>query len=385
MPAPVVDVLVLGATGAWLSYLFLVICVDHVAIGFTGKLITRYLLAHRERDSFTFAIAGRSKTKLAELVTSLELPASVQVFTVDVTKVDEVDEVVQKAKVVINTVGPYFRWSKPVVGCVLYPCIFTLALNWMTTYSACARHGIHYVDITGETPFVQDIITEFDFLATKTHSIIIPSCGFDSIPADLTAYLSAQTLAKASQGTVSVAQSRTSYRFRGGVSGGTMATVLSTLEEMPFARLKAASLPFAISPLKGVPQPKTALVYTLPDVPGQKRTYGYHLPLAGHNIATVQRTWGLLQQYSSKAIGQVKTTEDAVKPLPYGDQFTYGESARALGPISAALISFTIAVGAASLLLFPPMRWLLKQFVPKPGEGPSDEYASSNLNSRRRR
>lgn len=73
---------------------------------------------HRERDSFTFAIAGRSKAKLAELVASLELPASVQVFTVDVTKEDEVDEVVQKAKVVINTVGPYFKWSKPVVGYV---------------------------------------------------------------------------------------------------------------------------------------------------------------------------------------------------------------------------------------------------------------------------
>lgn len=117
MPTPVVDVLVLGATGSWLGIL-LYNCFDHASLGFTGKLITRYLLAHRERDSFTFAIAGRSKTKLAELVTSLELPASVQLFTVDVTKVDEVDEVVQKAKVVINTVGPYFKWSKPVVGCV---------------------------------------------------------------------------------------------------------------------------------------------------------------------------------------------------------------------------------------------------------------------------
>ena len=87
-------------------------------IGFTGKLITRYLLAHREKDTFTFAVAGRSKSKLAELVSSLDLPASVPVFTVDVTKLDEVDAVVQKTKVVINTVGPYIKWSTPVVGYV---------------------------------------------------------------------------------------------------------------------------------------------------------------------------------------------------------------------------------------------------------------------------
>lgn len=113
--------------------LFLVISwvdlyVLHLCIGFTGKLITRTLHAHRERGSFTFAIAGRSKAKLVELAASLELPASVQIFTVDVTNVDEVDEVVQKTKVVINTVGPYFKWSKPVVGYVHFVSCFLLAL-----------------------------------------------------------------------------------------------------------------------------------------------------------------------------------------------------------------------------------------------------------------
>lgn len=99
--AQMVDVLVLGATG------------------FTGKLITRYLHVHRERDSFTFAIGGRSKTKLGELVADLNLAGDVQVFEVDVTKADQVDEVVRKAKVVINTIGPFFMWGKPVVRCVV--------------------------------------------------------------------------------------------------------------------------------------------------------------------------------------------------------------------------------------------------------------------------
>lgn len=78
-------------------------------------------------------------------------------------------------------------------------------------------------------------------------------------------------------------------------------------------------------------------------------------------------------------IGQVKTTEDAVKPLPYGDEFTYGESNLARGPISAALTSFAIALGVVSLLFFPPLRWLVQRLAPKPGEGPSDECVPFNL------
>lgn len=150
-------------------------------------------------------------------------------------------------------------------------------------------------------------------------------------------------------------------------------------KEVPFAKLQGASLPFAISPLKGVPQPGLAFIYTVPKIPGRKQKYGYHLILAPHNIAIVQRTWGLLQQYSSKVIGQVKTTEDAVKPLPYGDEFTYGESNLARGPISAALTSFAIALGVVSLLFFPPLRWLVQRLAPKPGEGPSDECVPFNL------
>ena len=91
-------------------------------------------------------------------------------------------------------------------------------------HSACARNGIHYIDLTGETPFVLDLINEFDFLATKTHSIIVPACGLDSVPSDLVAYLSAQTLAKATNGAASVTKSRSVFRMRGGVSGGTIAT-----------------------------------------------------------------------------------------------------------------------------------------------------------------
>lgn len=58
----------------------------------------------------------------------------------DVTKPDDIESVVQETKVVINTIGPYGRWGTPVV-------------------QACVRYRKHYVDLTGETPWAQDIIT----------------------------------------------------------------------------------------------------------------------------------------------------------------------------------------------------------------------------------
>ena len=164
------------------------------------------------------------------------------------------------------------------------------------------------------------------------------------------------------------------YRMVAGVSGGTIASMLSMIEDIPFAKLRAAIRPYANSPVKGVHNPGGSFIYTFPKVPGRKAAYGAIFPLAPQNVATVQRTWGLLQLYKVKAIGQAQTSDDAVIPLPYGDDFTYGESMQAPSLFEAALLSFTIATALLGLLLFSTMRWLLRKVTPKPGDGPSDKY-----------
>ena len=45
----------------------------------------------------------------------MDLDESVKVYYADVTNRDEVEAVVDEAKVVINAVGPYWRWGTPVV------------------------------------------------------------------------------------------------------------------------------------------------------------------------------------------------------------------------------------------------------------------------------
>ena len=88
--------------------------------GYTGQLITQYLAAHPQRSSFTLGVAARSKSKLAQTKQKLGLDDSVKEFYVDVTKVEEVDDIVRQSKVVINAVGPYWRWGTPVVRCVMF-------------------------------------------------------------------------------------------------------------------------------------------------------------------------------------------------------------------------------------------------------------------------
>lgn len=87
----------------------------------------------------------------------LDKDESIKEFYVDVTNPEEVDKVVQAAKVVINTVGPFWRWGTPVVKYVAL-CVPRSTPNRVCR--ACARHGVHYVDITGEPHWVREVILE---------------------------------------------------------------------------------------------------------------------------------------------------------------------------------------------------------------------------------
>jgi short subunit dehydrogenase-like uncharacterized protein len=84
--------------------------------GYTGRLITRYLYSHPSKSTFRFTIAARSESKLSELASSLTLDSTVQLRVVDVTKQEELDQLIKSGfKVVINTVGPFWLYGTPVV------------------------------------------------------------------------------------------------------------------------------------------------------------------------------------------------------------------------------------------------------------------------------
>src|SRR4029453_10125231 len=64
-----------------------------------------------------------------------------------------------RARVVLNLAGPYTLYGRPVI-------------------EACVAGGAHYVDLTGEIPFVLQMIDAFDARAREAAVKIVQVCGF---------------------------------------------------------------------------------------------------------------------------------------------------------------------------------------------------------------
>jgi saccharopine dehydrogenase (NAD+, L-lysine-forming) len=94
--------------------------------------------------------------------------------------------------------------------------------------AACAAAGTDYADLTGETNFIRDSIDTYHKQAADTGARIVHSCGFDSVPSDLTVYALHKRAQADGEGelldTTLVVRS-----FAGGVSGGTVASMLEVM------------------------------------------------------------------------------------------------------------------------------------------------------------
>lgn len=318
-----VDVLVLGATG------------------YTGKLIVQYLESHPQRGQFSLGIAGRSLQKLQILSKELSLSSDVSIFAFDITSYAEVEGVVQTASVVINCIGPFFKWSTPIVR-------------------ACAHNGVHYVDINGEPLWMKDIIQGYDFEASNTKAIIIPASGTDSVPSDLAVYLSARELAK-KRPNASIGQSLTAVKMPdSGLSGGTLHTIITSIEEVPRHKWSDSMIPHMLSPVHNAVEVPFRMVWNLPHT----NIYGGISPMGSVNEKVVYRTWGLLEARA------LSTAHRDRKSIRYGPKFQYDECAEAYSRITGLLWSVTFMTSLVAIALLPPVRWFLKMFGPQTGSGP---------------
>ncbi|KAK1228940.1 hypothetical protein PQX77_008014 [Marasmius sp. AFHP31] len=318
------DILVLGATGL------------------TGRQATRFLAAHPDRTSkkFTLAIAARSKQKLDALVSDLSLSKDIKIHTLDVTNEDAVNEAVKQTRIVVNTVGPYYRWGTPVVR-------------------ACARHGVHYVDLTGEVLWVAQIIREFDYQATKTRSIIVPACGLDSIPSDISVHIANKAL-KDFDPSLNITTTTTVFeKVDGIVSSGTLNSMIG-LRLAPKIEVETISKDYILSPVEGARSPRPRPVYRT-EIPGKpsRTIVGSFWMMALANRPIVHRSWGLLEQ---NFLTNRKPNPEVARAR-YGPSVVYDEFLKTRGTVSAAILSTTIAL-FWGFLGFAPFRWLIQRMLP---------------------
>jgi short subunit dehydrogenase-like uncharacterized protein len=165
------------------------------ATGYTGKL-TAHALARRGAD---FAIAGRNSAKLEALSSSTGGP---EVRVASVGDVDALVEALSDVKVLITCVGPFGELGG-------------------TAVEAALRAKVHYIDSTGEGPFIGGLIENKSEQARSAGISMTSAMGFDEVPADVAA-------TKATEG-IEQADLTLTYALPTHASAGTLRSLLGII------------------------------------------------------------------------------------------------------------------------------------------------------------
>ena len=179
------------------------------ATGFVGRQTVDYF-AHAPQVKATglrWALGGRSASKL-EAVRTASGAKKAGIVVAEAHDAAAMDALAASSTVVLSTAGPFALYGSELVA-------------------ACVRHGTHYVDITGETPWVKSMIDLHHADAQRKGARIIPFCGFDSIPSDLSAHL-ANAAMQERYGEACVS-TKVAFSIRGGFNGGTLASLVKSI------------------------------------------------------------------------------------------------------------------------------------------------------------
>ncbi|MGH9270522.1 MAG: saccharopine dehydrogenase NADP-binding domain-containing protein, partial [Ilumatobacteraceae bacterium] len=141
--------------------------------GVTGREVARYLGARAPALGLTWAVAGRDQARIERTMDTVDATPDALLIA-DTSDASSIEAMVGSASVVANLVGPYARYGEPV-------------------HRACARAGVHQLDLTGEIEWVRRMIDRYHAAAQDSGAAIVPSAGFESLPFDLAACLAAQT------------------------------------------------------------------------------------------------------------------------------------------------------------------------------------------------
>jgi len=295
------------------------------ATGFTGQLVAEYLAAHYKGDAnLKWAMAGRSKDKLAAVRDAIGAPSDTPLIVADAGDSASLQAMVDQTKSVVTTVGPYLLYGNELVA-------------------ACAASGTDYFDLCGETPWMRRIIDAHQATAQASGARIMFSCGYDSVPFELGVFCAQEAAKKAFGATVPRVKGRI-RAMKGTFSGGTAASGKALFEAAAKDQGILALMrdPFALTPgFQGPKQP-----------PGNKPMLDDDLQawvtpffMANINTRNVHR--------SNMLMG-----------FPYGQDFVYDEM-QITGPGEEGE-ALARSMQAAN-------NKMAMSAIPKPGEGPSKE------------
>ena len=292
------------------------------ATGYTGRLIAESLMRDGS-DGLSWAMAGRSLSKLEQVRDEIGAPANTPLVTADAQDATSLRDMTKRARCVITTVGPYQLYGSELVA-------------------ACAATGTDYVDLSGEPAWMHAMIQQHDAQAKASGARLVFSCGFDSVPFDMGNWF----LQQGSIEQLGSACQRVNCRvlaMNGKFSGGTAASLSATMAAVGKDPSLVAVLtnPYSLTMgFEGPTQPDDSKIMEDPD------TGKWVAPfiMAAINTKNVHRTHALLGH-------------------PWGKDFLYQEM----------MIAGEGEQGKAAAEFIATLNPLAGDDVPKPGEGPTKE------------
>src|SRR4029453_8147261 len=130
------------------------------ATGYTGRLTAEAMVERGLKP----VLAARSQDKLNAL--SEELGGGFETATADVADPPSVRALVEKGDVLVTTVGPFARWGAPAAA-------------------GATTAGAHYIDSTGEPPFIREVFERYSPAAEQAGIGMLTALGYDWVPGNL--------------------------------------------------------------------------------------------------------------------------------------------------------------------------------------------------------
>jgi short subunit dehydrogenase-like uncharacterized protein len=187
------------------------------ATGYTGRLVAEAMVDRGLEP----LLAARSRPKLEALAAELghrragERDASLDVAHADVSDPASVSDLVEEGDVLVTTVGPFVRWGAPAAA-------------------AASSRGAHYLDSTGEPPFIRELFERYGPAAERSGCAMLTAFGYDWVPGNLAGALALERAGDAAA-RVDVGYFITGQANAGSLSGGTKASLAAVVAAPSFA------------------------------------------------------------------------------------------------------------------------------------------------------
>ena len=274
------------------------------ATGYTGRLVAAELAAAKA----DFVLSGRNPQKLESLAAELDGTPPIRAASLDDPA--SLRAVLGDCAAVINCAGPFTQHGEPVL-------------------KAAVETSTHYLDTTGEQGYMKMALERYGPEAGNRGVSVIPGMGFDYVPGDMLASLTAEGMGELDE--VLLAYAAKGFK-------PTRGTALSTLEILKGGHVEWRKLQWLPAP-----RSMSGGHFDFPEPIGRQRMARYP---AGEQITVPRHI----------PTRRVRTLITASTIAP--------------GPIAPALGLLTLPL---SLTLRTPVKRALDAVISRLPEGPSDE------------